>query len=124
MEPRPFSVHVSDETLSDLHERLTRVRWPDEIPDTGWQYGTNLAYLRELVAYWRDTFDWRAQEAKLNQFQQFTVPVAGIELQFIHQPGVGRIRVIDRLMPALVPRTHAPGSLHPRSCFGLLLERL
>jgi pimeloyl-ACP methyl ester carboxylesterase len=89
MDPRPFTVRVPDETLVDLHDRLTRVRWPDEIPDSGWQFGTSLAYLKELVAYWRDTFDWRAQEAKLNQFQQFTVPIDGVDLHFIHQPGVG-----------------------------------
>jgi microsomal epoxide hydrolase len=89
MAPRPFTVHVPDETLADLHDRLTRIRWPDEIAGTGWQFGTSLAYLQELVAYWRDAFDWRAQEAKLNQFQQFTVPIDEIELHFIHQPGVG-----------------------------------
>jgi microsomal epoxide hydrolase len=87
--PTPFTVHVSDEVLADLRDRLARVRWPDEIPGTAWQYGTSLEYLRELVAYWRDRFDWRAQEAKLNQFQHYTVPLDGIDLHFIHQPGVG-----------------------------------
>jgi microsomal epoxide hydrolase len=89
MRPRPFAVQVPEEVLADLHERLTRVRWPDEIPDSGWQYGTNLAYVQELVQYWRDAFDWRAQEAKLNALRQFTVPIAGIDLHVIHQPGVG-----------------------------------
>jgi len=77
MEPRPFTVRVPDETLTDLHERLARVRWPDEIPGSGWQYGTDLAYLKELVGYWREHFDWRAQEAQLNEFRQFRVPLAG-----------------------------------------------
>jgi pimeloyl-ACP methyl ester carboxylesterase len=89
MAPTPFTVRVSDETLADLRDRLSRARWPDEIPDSTWQYGTSLEYLKELVGYWRDTFDWRAQEAKLNQFQQFTAPIGGIDLHFIHQPGVG-----------------------------------
>ena len=89
MEPRPFTVRVPDETLTDLHERLARVRWPDEIPGSGWQYGTDLAYLKELVGYWREHFDWRAQEAQLNEFRQFRVPLAGIDLHFVHQPGVG-----------------------------------
>jgi microsomal epoxide hydrolase len=89
MQSRPFSVQIPDETLADLHERLRRVRWPDEIPGTGWQYGTNLAYVQELVQYWRDAFDWRAQEAKLNQFQQLMVPIGGVDLHAIHQPGAG-----------------------------------
>src|SRR4051794_33551864 len=87
MAPTPFTIHVSDEILADLRDRLSRARWPDEIPDTAWEYGTSLAYLQELVAYWRDAFDWRAQEAKLNQFQHFTAPIDGIDLHFIHQPG-------------------------------------
>ena len=89
MEPRPFTIRIADDVLVDLNERLARVRWPDEPPGAGWQYGSDLAYMRELVAYWRDRYDWRAQEAKLNEFRQFTVPVAGIDLHYIHQPGVG-----------------------------------
>jgi pimeloyl-ACP methyl ester carboxylesterase len=89
MEPRPFTVHVADDILADLRGRLARVRWPDEIPGARWRYGTDLAYLRGLVGYWRDRYDWRAHEARLNEFRQFTVPLAGIELHFIHQPGVG-----------------------------------
>src|SRR6478672_6973250 len=88
-EPRPFSVHVADEVLVDLRERLARVRWPDEIPGAGWEYGSDLAYMKELAAYWRERYDWRAHEARLNEFRQFTVPLGGIELHFIHQPGVG-----------------------------------
>ena len=87
--PRPFTVQVPDEVLDDLRERLGRVRWPDEPPGAGWRYGSDLAYMRELVGYWRDGYDWRAHEAKLNEFRQFTVSLAGIDLHFIHQPGVG-----------------------------------
>ncbi len=89
MEPRPFTVRIDDAVITDLKERLARVRWPDEVPGAGWRYGSDLAYMRELVAYWRDRFDWRTQEAKLNQFRQYTVPLAGIDLHFIHRPGVG-----------------------------------
>ena len=86
---RPFRLDVPDAVLADLRERLGRARWPDEPPGAGWRYGTSLAYLRELVAYWRDRYDWRAHEARLNAFRQFTVPLAGIDLHFIHHPGVG-----------------------------------
>jgi pimeloyl-ACP methyl ester carboxylesterase len=86
---RPFAVRVPDAVLEDLRERLARTRWPDEVPGAGWRYGTDLTYLRELCAYWRDRYDWRAHEARLNGFRQFTVPLAGIELHFIHEHGIG-----------------------------------
>jgi pimeloyl-ACP methyl ester carboxylesterase len=87
--PRPFSIHVPDEVLADLRARLTRVRWPDEAPGSGWSHGASLAYVKELVAYWLERYDWRAHEARLNRWKQFTVPIGGIDLHFIHEPGVG-----------------------------------
>jgi microsomal epoxide hydrolase len=87
--PRPFAIRVADDVLADLRGRLARVRWPDEVPGSGWRYGTELAYLKELVAYWREAYDWRAAEATLNERRQFTVPLGGIDLHFIHEPGVG-----------------------------------
>jgi microsomal epoxide hydrolase len=86
-EPKPFRLRVPDEKLADLKERLARTRFPDEPPLEPWATGTSVSYLRELVAYWRDEFDWRAQEARINRFRQFTVPIRGIELHFIHEPG-------------------------------------
>ena len=88
--PQPFQLNVPESVLSDLQQRLERVRWPDEPPHgTPWQYGTDLTYLQQLVAYWRQGFDWRAQEAKFNQLPQYIATVAGINLHFIHVPGVG-----------------------------------
>ena len=89
MNPKPFQLHVPDETLKDLRARLERVRWPDEAPSAGWQHGTSLAYMKELVAHWRAGYDWRAHEARLNRWKQFTVELGGIDLHFIHEPGVG-----------------------------------
>jgi microsomal epoxide hydrolase len=89
--PAPFTIQVPESVLSDLRERLARVRWPDEVPGAGWRYGTDLAYMKALVDYWREHYDWRAQEAALNRFRQFTVPLAGIDLHFIHEPGVGPV---------------------------------
>jgi len=60
--PERFSIRVPDAVLTDLHDRLAHTRWPDQLPGTGWAYGADTAYLRELTTYWRDTFDWRAQE--------------------------------------------------------------
>ncbi len=87
--PAPFELHVPDAVLADLGERLARTRWPDEPPLAPWSTGASVEYLKQLVEYWRTGFDWRAQEAKLNRFRQFTVPLAGIELHFIHEPGRG-----------------------------------
>jgi pimeloyl-ACP methyl ester carboxylesterase len=89
LELTPFTIRIPEATLADLRARLDRVRWPDEIPGAGWRYGTDLAYLRQLVVYWRTKYDWRVHEGRLNTFQQFTVPLSEIELHFIHQPGVG-----------------------------------
>ena len=66
-----FQIHVDDAVLDDLHRRLARTRLPDQIEDTGWDYGIPVDYLGELVAYWRDTYDWRAQEARLNELAHF-----------------------------------------------------
>jgi pimeloyl-ACP methyl ester carboxylesterase len=83
----PFHLHIPDSELADLRERLARTRFADEPPLEPWSTGTSLAYLRDLVSYWERSFDWRAQEAQLNQFRQFTVPIRGVELHFIHEPG-------------------------------------
>src|SRR2546426_4203472 len=87
--PQPFTIHVPDEVLTDLLRRLDRTRWPDEISGGGWQYGSNLDYMKALVSYWREKYDWRASEARLNRFRQFVASVDGIDLHFIHEPGVG-----------------------------------
>jgi pimeloyl-ACP methyl ester carboxylesterase len=85
----PFKINVSDEVLSDLRARLERTRFPDEIPDSGWEYGTNLAYMRELVEYWRTRYDWRKHEAELNRFAHFRANLDGFGLHFIHEKGRG-----------------------------------
>jgi microsomal epoxide hydrolase len=101
----PFAIRVPDAVLDDLRERLARTRWPDQIPGSGWDYGTDLAYLKELCAYWRDGFDWRAQEARLNRFDHFRTEIDGQPLHFVHQ----RSRAPDAL-PLVI--THGwPGSI-------------
>ena len=87
--PEPFTIQVPDEAIADLKDRLARTRWPGEIRDSGWTFGTNLAYLRELCAYWQDEFDWRAQEARLNAMPHETVDLDGYRLHLVHKPGVG-----------------------------------
>ena len=87
--PEPFQIHVSGDVLADLRERLTRVRWPDQVPDGGWRYGTDLAYMKQLVEYWRDRYDWRIHESRLNAMPQFTVPIGDVGVHFIRVEGVG-----------------------------------
>jgi microsomal epoxide hydrolase len=82
----PFSIDVPDEVLDDLRDRLARTRWPDQIPGTGWEYGTNLAYLQELCEYWRTTYDWREHEARLKAWGHFRTEIDGQDLHFIHAP--------------------------------------
>jgi microsomal epoxide hydrolase len=81
----PFRINVPNATLNDLKDRLARTRFPSEIDKSGWEYGTNLAYLKELVAYWRTTFNWREQERKLNQLPQYTTTIDGVAIHFVHQ---------------------------------------
>jgi pimeloyl-ACP methyl ester carboxylesterase len=87
MSVQPFEVHIADTILHDLQERLAHIRWPDEIPDSGWDYGTNLGYLKELVDYWHHKFNWHEQEVKLNKFNQFESLVGGVNIHFIHMRG-------------------------------------
>ena len=84
--PKPFTLLIPDAAIAELRERLGRTRWPDEPPLAPWSTGTSVAYLRELIDYWRTSFDWRVWEAKLNSFPQFTIPIRGIDLHFIRVP--------------------------------------
>lgn len=86
---QPFTIHIAQHTLDDLRERLARTRWPDEVEEAGWEYGTNLEYLKSLMAYWHHQFDWRAQEARLNHFAQFRADIDGFGVHFIHERGQG-----------------------------------
>lgn len=81
---QPFKVSIPQEDLDDLHERLVRTRWPDELPGVGWSYGVPLEYLKGLAEYWQAGFDWRAQEAKLNAFPQFATEIDGQRIHFLH----------------------------------------
>lgn len=102
----PFKINVPDAVLRDLKERLARTRWPDQLQNVGWDYGTDPAYLKPLVEYWRDRFDWRAQEKKLNEFDQFTTVIDGVRIHFIHQKSK-----VPGAMPLAL--THGwPGSIY------------
>jgi pimeloyl-ACP methyl ester carboxylesterase len=136
MTPRPFAIHVPDPVLADLQARLERVRWPDEPPEADWRYGTSLAYMKTLVEHWRERYDWRAHEARLNRLKQFTVDLHGVELHFVHEPGVGpapmplllshgwpgSIVEFERILPMLADPARFGGD--PRDAFTVVAPSL
>jgi len=81
---QPFRIAVPDADVDDLRDRLARTRWPDELPGGGWSRGVPLAYLEELAGWWRDGYDWRAQEAELNRLPQYTTTIDGQRIHFLH----------------------------------------
>src|SRR5437879_5828529 len=93
---RPFRIDVPQADIDDLKERLSRTRWPRELPGDGWTRGVPVGYLKELAAYWADGFDWRAQEAALNEVPQFVTTIDGQDIHFLHvrSPEVGAMPLI------------------------------
>src|SRR5258705_8971831 len=89
IKPTPFTVRIADADIADLRDRLARARFPDQAPGDAWAYGADVAYLRELAEYWRNHFDWRADEAALKVFPQFRGPLAGNDFHYLHVPRVG-----------------------------------
>ncbi len=107
--PTPFRLEVPAADLADLRTRLARTRWPDQAPGEPWATGTDLAFMREAIAHWREGFDWSAQQARLNAFPQYRVALDGIELHYLHVPGV-RAPGAPEPMPLLL--SHGwPGSV-------------
>jgi microsomal epoxide hydrolase len=84
MSAEHFQINIPASEVSDLQRRLKRTRWPDELKNIGWEYGTNLSYLKELTDYWQRGYDWRAQERKLNELPHFKTTIDGQEIHFIH----------------------------------------
>jgi pimeloyl-ACP methyl ester carboxylesterase len=89
MNIQSFPIALAQATLDDLRLRLARTRLPDEVQGAGWDYGTNLEYLKELLDYWHHQYDWRKQEVALNHFHHFKVEIDGVGIHFIHERGKG-----------------------------------
>src|ERR671910_2669003 len=81
---QPFRIEIPQADLDYLHDRLTNARWPGELPGVGWSRGVPLGYLKELAEYWRTRYDWRAQEAQLNEYPQFLTEIDGQRVHFLH----------------------------------------
>ena len=132
----PFRVEIPQADLDDLRDRLARTRWPDELPGVGWSSGVPLGYLQDLAGYWRDGYDWRGQEARLNQLPQFTTVVDGQPIHFLHvtspeadalplivthgYPG-SVVEFLDLVGPLTDPRAHGGD---PADAFHLVVPSL
>jgi pimeloyl-ACP methyl ester carboxylesterase len=81
---QPFRIDIPQADLDDLHDRLDRTRWPDQLPGVGWDYGIPQDYVQELAGYWRSSYDWRVHERRLNEFPQFTTSIDGQNIHFLH----------------------------------------
>jgi epoxide hydrolase len=102
---RPFRIDIPQNDLDDLQNRLARTRWPRELPGGGWGRGVPVEYLKGLADYWRDGFDWRAQEARLNTFPQFTTEIHGQTIHFLH------VRSLEQGPLPLIMTHGWPGSI-------------
>jgi pimeloyl-ACP methyl ester carboxylesterase len=88
-EAESFKIDIPQTTLDDLRNRLQQVRWTYEVEGSGWSMGTNLAYMRELVDHWLNSYDWRKHEADINKLSHFRADIGGIGVHFIHERGKG-----------------------------------
>jgi pimeloyl-ACP methyl ester carboxylesterase len=84
-----FEVHIPDQTLDDMRNRIRAARWPHVIGEDDWQYGPPQAWLKDICTYWADEFDWRGVEKKINRYDHYKTEVDGIPIHFIHKPGKG-----------------------------------
>ena len=102
--PEPFTPQTDPATLNDLRTRLRATRWPDAPEEAAWSVGADIAYLRELVAYWADGFDWLAQEAALARLSHFRVALGGLGIHFVHVRAAGPPGLFCRWSSAMAGR--------------------
>ena len=132
----PFRIDIPRADLDDLRDRLTRTRWAQDVPGGGWQYGLASGYVKELAEYWRSGYDWRKQEARLNEFPQFLATVGGQSVHFLHVrsaepdalplvlthdwPG-SVVEFLDVIGPLTDPRSHGAD---PADAFHLVIPSI
>ncbi|MDT0570423.1 epoxide hydrolase [Streptomyces sp. DSM 3412] len=134
--PRPFRIAIPQDRIDDLRRRLADTRWPDELPGVGWSRGVPTGYLKDLAEYWRTGFDWRAQEAAVNAYDQFTTEIDGQNVHFLHvrSPEAGAtpllllhgwpgsvVDFLDVIGPLSDPRAHGAD---PGDAFHLVIPSL
>ena len=87
---RPFTIHIEQEVLNDMLRRIRQTRWPDAIENSGWSYGADLTYMKELAGYWQTSFDWRKTEMQINSFENYIAEIDGYNVHFVHVKGKGK----------------------------------
>jgi hypothetical protein len=121
-EIRPFRIYIPQADLDDLRARLSRTRWPSQLPGAGWRRGVPVAYLKELVDYWRTGYDWREHEARLNEFPQYTTEIDGQQIHFVHvrspEPGALPLLVTHSWPSSIVEFTEIIGPLADPGAYG------
>ncbi|HLK41752.1 MAG TPA: epoxide hydrolase [Thermoleophilia bacterium] len=132
----PFRIDIPQADLDDLRDRLARTRWTQDVPGGGWQYGLASGYLKELAEYWRAGYDWRKQEALLNEFPQFVTTIDGQRVHFLHvrspEPGAlplvvthgwpgSVVEYLDVIGPLSDPRSHGGD---PADAFDLVIPSI
>ena len=133
---KPFQIAIPQADLDDMFERLSRIRWPDELPGVGWDYGVTLDAARALVETWRTSYDWRMLESRLNEYPQFTTTIDGQNIHFLHvrspEPDalplilthgwpMSVVEFLDVIGPLTDPRTHGGD---PADAFHLVIPSL
>ena len=86
---KPFKVEISNEILQNINSKVKNYQWHEMPDDGGWDYGTNLDYMKEFAKYWSSKFDWKKTEEKINKFRNFKTNIDGIDIHFIHEKGSG-----------------------------------
>src|SRR5690349_11897040 len=87
--PQPFRVAFDEAELQDMYSRLRDARWADDVGNEDWAFGVERGWLRDLVGYWTDEFDWRAQERSINELPMFRVEIDGTPIHYVHVEGKG-----------------------------------
>jgi pimeloyl-ACP methyl ester carboxylesterase len=112
---RPFRIEIPQSDLDSLNGRLASARWPGELPGVGWSRGVPLGYLKDLAGHWRTRYDWRAAEAQLNSYPQFTVEIDGQRIHFLHvesgQPGAKPLLITHGYPSTVAEFLHLIGPL-------------
>ena len=86
---KPFKINVSDDVLNEIYRKVKNYPWHEMPKGGGWEYGTNLDYMKKFSNYWVNKFDWRKCESKINKYSNFTTTVNDIDIHFIHEKGSG-----------------------------------
>ena len=86
---KPFKVEIPEENLKSIYSKVQNYQWHEMPNDGGWEYGTNLDYMKEFTEYWTNKFDWRKTEKKINKFNNFKSKIDGMDIHFIHEKGSG-----------------------------------